>query len=75
MKDIIMEYEKEAAMLEKRSRELSEMIKKEQDVFKLHELEKRKKLLDLERYEILRDIRDMRSDGLELSEVDYAEAG
>lgn len=74
MKDIIIEYEKEAVRLAKRSKQLSELIKSEQNVLKLHDLERRKKLLDLERYEILRDIRDMLGDDVE-DEPEYAEAG
>lgn len=59
LKELIREYLKEAAALEKRSKEIGKLISEERDVFKLHKLEQRKNLLDTERYEILRDIRDM----------------
>lgn len=59
MTELISEYRRQAIALEKRSKELSELIKKETDVNKLHSLERRKYTLDCERYEILRDIKDM----------------
>ncbi len=59
MTELINEYSRQAIALEKRSKELSALIKLETDVNKLHSLERRKYTLDCERYEILRDIKDM----------------
>ncbi len=72
LKELILEYFKAAELLKKRSDELAVMMKKERDVFKLHELEKRRQLLDMERYEIMRDIRTM-EEMLPEEEI-YAEA-
>ncbi len=59
MKKMIEEYKEVAQALEKRSKELADMIKQERDVLKLHRLERRKYIIDTERYEVLRDIKDM----------------
>ncbi len=59
MTKLINEYSKAAIALEMRSKELAALIKQETDVYKLHSLERRKYTLDCERYEILRDIKDM----------------
>ncbi len=59
MKELIEQYRQAATLLEKRSKELFEKMKRERNVFELHKLERRRQLLDIERYEIMRDIRDM----------------
>lgn len=59
MKKMIEEYKEVAQALDKRSKELADMIKQERDVLKLHRLERRKYIIDTERYEVLRDIKDM----------------
>lgn len=59
MINLIIEYSSQAKALEKRSKELAQMISEETDLYKLHSLERRKITIDTERYEILRDIKDM----------------
>ncbi len=59
MINIINDYCKEAQRLHKRSFELGAEIKSETDVERLHALERRKYVIDAERNEILRDIKDM----------------
>lgn len=73
LKKMIEEYRAVASALEKRSKELAEMIKNERDVFALHRLERRKYIIDTERYEVLRDIRDM-TEILMREEALYGEA-
>ncbi len=59
MINLINEYHTQALLLEKRSKDLAQEIKTERDVDRLHVLERRKYTIDTERYEILRDIKDM----------------
>ena len=56
---LINDYHMQAQILERRSKKLALEIAAEADVDKLHSLERRKHTIDTERYEILRDIKDM----------------
>ena len=60
MQDMLKRYLKEADMLLERSRALGEELAREKDVDKSNLLAARKRLLDIERYEILLDIRSIR---------------
>ena len=60
MQDMLKGYLKEADMLLERSRALGEELARETDVDKSNLLAARKRLLDIERYEILLDIRSIR---------------
>ncbi|HIS24108.1 MAG TPA: hypothetical protein IAD01_01735 [Candidatus Faeciplasma gallinarum] len=60
MQDMLKRYLKEADMLLERSRALGEELARETDVDKSNLLAARKRLLDIERYEILLDIRSIR---------------
>ena len=60
MQDMLKRYLKEADMLLERSRALGEELARETDVAKSNLLAARKRLLDIERYEILLDIRSIR---------------
>ena len=60
MQDMLKSYLKEADMLLERSRALGEELARETDVDKSNLLAARKRLLDIERYEILLDIRSIR---------------
>lgn len=60
MQDMLKRYLKEANMLLERSRALGEELAHETDVDKSNLLAARKRLLDIERYEILLDIRSIR---------------
>lgn len=60
MQDMLKRYLKEADMLLERSRALGEEPARETDVDKSNLLAARKRLLDIERYEILLDIRSIR---------------
>ena len=62
MQDMLKRYLKEADMLLERSRALGEELARETDVDKSNLLAARKRLLDIERYEILLDIRSIRED-------------
>lgn len=61
MYKMIIEYEMIADQLERRFREVKDEIKTERNVNKLHSLERRADLLQTERYEVLRDITDMKA--------------
>ena len=60
MQDMLKRYLIEADMLLERSRALGEELARETDVDKSNLLAARKRLLDIERYEILLDIRSIR---------------
>lgn len=60
MQDMLKRYLKEADMLLERSRALGEELARETDVDKSNLLAARKRLLDIERYEILLNIRSIR---------------
>lgn len=60
MQDMLKRYLKEADMLLERSGALGEELARETDVDKSNLLAARKRLLDIERYEILLDIRSIR---------------
>ena len=60
MQNLLKRYLKEADMLLERSRALGEELARETDVDKSNLLAARKRLLDIERYEILLDIRSIR---------------
>ena len=60
MQDMLKRYLKEADMLLERSRAHGEELARETDVDKSNLLAARKRLLDIERYEILLDIRSIR---------------
>ena len=60
MQDMLKRYLKEADMLLERSRALGEELARETDVDKSNLLAASKRLLDIERYEILLDIRSIR---------------
>ena len=60
MQDMLKRYLKEADMINERSRALGEELARETDVDKSNLLAARKRLLDIERYEILLDIRSIR---------------
>lgn len=60
MQDMLKRYLKEADMLLERSRALGEELARETNVDKSNLLAARKRLLDIERYEILLDIRSIR---------------
>lgn len=60
MQDMLKRYLKEADMLLERSRALGEELARETDVDKSNLLAARKRLLDIERYEIFLDIRSIR---------------
>ncbi len=74
MRELIEEYYRTADVLEKRSKEIYLKMKRERDVLELHKLEKRRQLLDTERYEILRDIREMEENLPEEERYDLREA-
>lgn len=59
MVKIIEDYYKQAELLKAYSQKLSIQLSKERNIDKLHELEARKATLDAERYEIMRDMRDI----------------
>lgn len=60
MREMIEQYIREASALEAHSERLKELISKERDVDVKKELLLRKATVDIERYEILDDIRSMR---------------
>lgn len=61
IKEMIAEYGREARRLAEYKKRLTEEMKTERDVDKLHELELRKNTIEAERYEILADMESMMS--------------
>ncbi len=59
MRELFEEYITTARALERRSKELAVMMRSERNPFEYRRLDARRRLLDLERYELLRDINEM----------------
>ncbi len=59
MKELIENYKAEVERLEQHSKKLAQMIKTERDIDIVNGLTARKKLIDIEKFELLTDIRSM----------------
>lgn len=59
MRELIESYKAEVERLEQHSKKLAQMIKNERDIDTVNGLVARKKLIDIEKFELLTDIRSM----------------
>lgn len=59
MRELIENYKAEVERLEQHSKKLAQMIKTERDIDIVNGLTARKKLIDIEKFELLTDIRSM----------------
>ena len=59
MRELIENYKAEVEKLEQHSKKLAQMIKTERDIDIVNGLTARKKLIDIEKFELLTDIRSM----------------
>ena len=59
MRELIESYKAEVERLEQHSKMLAQMIKNERDIDTVNGLAARKKLIDIEKFELLTDIRSM----------------
>ena len=59
MRELIESYKAEVERLEQHSKKLAQMIKNERDIDTVNGLAARKKLIDIEKFELLTDIRRM----------------
>ena len=59
MRELIENYKAEVERLEQDSKKLAQMIKTERDIDIVNGLTARKKLIDIEKFELLTDIRSM----------------
>lgn len=59
MRELIESYKAEVERLEQHSKKLAQMIKTERDIDIVNGLTARKKLIDIEKFELLTDIRSM----------------
>lgn len=59
MRELIESYKAEVERLEQHSKKLAQMIKNERDIDTVNGLAARKKLIDIEKFELLTDIRSM----------------
>ncbi len=59
MRELIESYKAEVERLEQHSKKLAQMIKNERDIDIVNGLTARKKLIDIEKFELLTDIRSM----------------
>ena len=57
MRELIESYKAEVERLEQHSKKLAQMIKNERDIDTVNGLAARKKLIDIEKFELLTDIR------------------
>ena len=59
MRELIESYKAEVERLEQHSKKLAQMIKNERDIDTVNGLAARKKFIDIEKFELLTDIRSM----------------
>ena len=59
MRELIENYKAEVERLEQHSKKLAQMIKTERDIDIVNGLTAHKKLIDIEKFELLTDIRSM----------------